>query len=70
MAYKERTIIASEGGAPTNPDWYHNIKANPTVTVELGREQFQARAIVAEGAERDRLCKEMVEVMPGFAEYQ
>ncbi len=63
-------IIASKGGAPTNPDWYHNIKANPVVTVELGREQFQARAIVAEGTERDRLFRQMADVMPGFADYQ
>ena len=63
-------IIASKGGAPTHPDWYHNIKANPTVTVERGREQFQARAVVAEGAERDRLFNQMAEVMPGFADYQ
>lgn len=63
-------IIASKGGAPTNPDWYYNLKANPMVTVELGREQFQARAIIAEGAERDRLFTQMAEVMPGFADYQ
>jgi deazaflavin-dependent oxidoreductase (nitroreductase family) len=63
-------IMASKGGAPTNPDWYYNIKANPDVTVELGHEQFPARAIVAEGAERERLFGQMVAVMPGFAEYQ
>lgn len=63
-------IMASKGGAPTNPDWYYNLKANPMVTVELGREQFQARAVVAEGAERDRLFRQMAEVMPGFADYQ
>ena len=63
-------IIASKGGAPTNPDWYYNIKANPSVTVERGREQFQARAVVAEGTERDRLFRQMAEVMPGFADYQ
>jgi deazaflavin-dependent oxidoreductase (nitroreductase family) len=63
-------IIASKGGAPTNPDWYYNLKANPIVTIELGREQFQARAVVAEGAERDRLFTQMAEVMPGFADYQ
>ena len=63
-------IIASKGGAPTHPDWYYNLKANPMVTVELGREQFQARAVVAEGSERDRLFTQMAKVMPGFAEYQ
>lgn len=40
------------------------------VTVELGREQFQVRAVVAEGTERDRLFTQMAQVMPGFADYQ
>jgi deazaflavin-dependent oxidoreductase (nitroreductase family) len=48
-------IIASAGGAPTHPDWYHNLVAHPMVTVELGSETFQARARVVAGAERDRL---------------
>ena len=48
-------IIASAGGAPTHPAWYHNLVAHPTVTVELGCETFQARARVVAGAERDRL---------------
>ena len=63
-------VIASKGGAPTHPDWYYNVKANPDVTVELGNEQFQARAAVAEGPEHERLFTQMAEVMPGFAEYQ
>ena len=63
-------IIASKGGAPTNPDWYYNILANPRVTVEVGTEQFQAQAAVASEPERTRLYNKMVEMMPGFAEYQ
>jgi deazaflavin-dependent oxidoreductase (nitroreductase family) len=63
-------IIASKGGAPTNPDWYHNILANPLVTVETGSEQFQARATVAAEPERTRLFARMVAMMPGFADYQ
>ena len=63
-------IIASKGGAPTNPDWYHNLVATPTVTVEVGSRQYQARATVAEGQERERLFTQMAEQMPGFAEYQ
>src|SRR5438270_7668736 len=63
-------IIASKGGAPTNPDWYYNVLANPTVTVEIGQERFQAHAVVAEGEERDRLYNKMAARMPGFAEYQ
>ena len=63
-------IIASKGGAPTNPDWYYNILANPRVTVEVGTEQFQAQAAIASEPERTRLYDKMVEMMPGFAEYQ
>ena len=63
-------IIASKAGAPTNPDWYHNLIAHPEVTVEQGTEKFQARASVAEGAERERLYNQMAAQMPGFAEYQ
>ena len=64
-------IIASKGGADSNPDWYYNLLANPTVTVELGTEQFQARAIaVTEEPERSRLYAKMVEQRPGFAEYE
>ncbi|HEY7123789.1 MAG TPA: nitroreductase family deazaflavin-dependent oxidoreductase [Ktedonobacterales bacterium] len=63
-------ILASKGGAPTNPDWYHNLVAHPVVTVELGAERFQARASVAEGQERERLFAQHAALMPGFAEYQ
>ncbi len=63
-------IIASKAGAPTSPDWYYNLVANPTVTVEIGTERFQAHATVAEGAERDRLFNQQATQMPGFAEYQ
>jgi deazaflavin-dependent oxidoreductase (nitroreductase family) len=63
-------VIASKRGAPTNPDWYHNIVANPTVTVEVGTEQFQARAQVTTEPERTRLYARMAEAMPSFAEYE
>src|SRR6476660_4676405 len=63
-------VIASKGGAPTNPDWYYNILANPVVTLEVGTEQVQARADVAEEPERTRLYDRMVEIMPGFDEYR
>ena len=63
-------VIASKGGAPTNPDWYYNILANPLVMVEVGAEQFQARATIAAEPERTRLFDQMATVMPGFAEYQ
>jgi deazaflavin-dependent oxidoreductase (nitroreductase family) len=63
-------VIASKGGAPTNPDWYYNLRANPLVTVETGSGQFQARASITQEPERTRLYDRMVEMMPGFAGYR
>jgi deazaflavin-dependent oxidoreductase (nitroreductase family) len=63
-------IIASKGGAPENPAWYHNLVAHPTVTVELPGETFEARAVVASGDERERLFRAQADVMPQFDEYQ
>jgi deazaflavin-dependent oxidoreductase (nitroreductase family) len=63
-------VIASKGGAPTNPDWYHNLVANPRVTIEVGTDKFEANARVAQGEERERLYAAQAEMMPGFAEYQ
>ncbi len=63
-------IIASMGGAPKNPAWYHNIKANPEVTLEVGTEKFKAKASVVEGAERERLYAQQAEMMPAFNEYK
>jgi deazaflavin-dependent oxidoreductase (nitroreductase family) len=64
-------IIASKGGAPTHPDWYHNVKANPRVTLEVGTETFEADAeVLDDGPERDRLYDQMAAQMPNFREYQ
>lgn len=63
-------IIASKGGAPTNPDWYYNIAANPEITVEIGGETFPARAEIAAEPERTRLFDAQAALMPGFREYQ
>jgi deazaflavin-dependent oxidoreductase (nitroreductase family) len=63
-------VIASKAGAPTHPAWYHNLVANPGVTVELPGETFDARAEVADPETRERLYAQQVAVMPGFAEYQ
>jgi deazaflavin-dependent oxidoreductase (nitroreductase family) len=63
-------VIASKGGAPTNPNWYHNLVANPEVTVELPGETFKAHARVTTGEERDRLFKAQADLMPGFNDYQ
>ncbi len=63
-------IIASKAGAPTNPDWYYNLTANPEVSVEVGTEQFQALARVAAEPERTELYNKVAAKYPGFAEYQ
>ncbi len=63
-------IVASKGGAPTNPDWYHNLVANPEVTAEVGTEKFQARAIVVAEPERTQLFERVATTNPGFGEYQ
>jgi len=64
-------VIASKGGADSNPDWYYNLLANPVVTVELGTEQFRARATaVTEEPERSRLYAKMVAHRPAFADYE
>jgi deazaflavin-dependent oxidoreductase (nitroreductase family) len=63
-------VFASQGGAPTNPDWYHNVVANPDVTVELGTETFSARARVTEGAERESIWDRQKRDWPAFAEYE
>ena len=63
-------VVASKGGSPTHPAWYHNLLANPIVTVEVGGETFEARAWVTEEAERDRLFEQRAATNPNFAEYQ
>ena len=63
-------IFASKAGSPTNPDWYHNIVANPRVTVEQGTERYEADATIVEGAERERLFSTQKERFPGFADYE
>ncbi|MFE7799680.1 nitroreductase family deazaflavin-dependent oxidoreductase [Nocardia sp. NPDC057440] len=63
-------IIASNGGADKHPAWYHNLRANPELTVEIGTEKYPAKAEIVTGAERDELYARMVEILPGFAEYQ
>ena len=63
-------VFASMGGAPKSPAWYHNLVANPTVTVEVGPERFEARAVVLERPERDRVFAVQGKNFPQFAEYQ
>jgi deazaflavin-dependent oxidoreductase (nitroreductase family) len=63
-------VIASNAGAARHPDWFYNLVAHPTVTVELHDETYQARARTAEGTERDQLWAGIVAQMPYFADHQ
>jgi deazaflavin-dependent oxidoreductase (nitroreductase family) len=63
-------LVASKGGAPSHPAWYHNLVANPRVTVEVGTETYEADAKVLTGEERDRQFVRQVEAMPNFGDYQ
>jgi deazaflavin-dependent oxidoreductase (nitroreductase family) len=63
-------IFGSAAGAPANPDWYHNLVANPEVTAEVGTDTIPLRARVAEGEEHQRLWTRQKEIMPGFADYE
>jgi len=50
-------VVASKAGAPKHPSWFHNLRANPAVTVELGDRTYEARAVVTAGEERERLYR-------------
>ena len=63
-------VFASKAGAPTNPDWYHNIVANPAATIEVGTETEPVRAGVATGDERMAIWTTQKERYPGFADYE
>ena len=63
-------VFASKGGAPTNPDWYYNVSANPKAQVEIGTRTVDVVARVAEGAERERIWERQKTLMPGFAQYE
>jgi deazaflavin-dependent oxidoreductase (nitroreductase family) len=66
----ERMVIfASKGGAPTNPAWYHNLRANPAATVEVGPDTIDVKARVTSGEERERLFNHQAETYPQFADY-
>jgi deazaflavin-dependent oxidoreductase (nitroreductase family) len=63
-------VFASKAGAPTNPDWYHNLVANPRATVEIGDRTVNVVAHVAEAETRERLWSRQKELYPGFADYE
>ena len=62
-------IIASMGGAPKNPNWYHNLKANPEVKVEVAGDSYTARAEITEGDDRQALYDAQAAQMPQFSDY-
>jgi deazaflavin-dependent oxidoreductase (nitroreductase family) len=74
LAYREEgdalAVFGSKAGADDNPDWYHNVIANPLVSVEVGADRFDAVARVADGAERDRIWEQQKTDVPNFAEYE
>jgi F420H(2)-dependent quinone reductase len=63
-------LVASKGGYPKNPAWLHNLRANPETRVQVGSQVRNVRARVAEGDERERLWKLMVDVYPGYDGYR
>jgi deazaflavin-dependent oxidoreductase (nitroreductase family) len=63
-------VVASKGGAPTHPSWYHNLVTHPEVTVEAEGETFNARAHVPQGEEYERLYNQHADVLPTFHEYR
>ncbi|MFC8382000.1 MULTISPECIES: nitroreductase family deazaflavin-dependent oxidoreductase [unclassified Nocardia] len=63
-------LIASNGGADKHPAWYHNLLADPELTVEVGTETYRGKAELVADPERTALYDRMVERLPGFAEYR
>jgi deazaflavin-dependent oxidoreductase (nitroreductase family) len=66
----KRYVFASYAGAPSDPDWFHNLVANPTVTIEVGTETYEATATPVSLEERDRVYPVQAELFPNFAEYE
>jgi deazaflavin-dependent oxidoreductase (nitroreductase family) len=62
-------IAASKGGDPKDPLWFHNLEAQPDVTIEVDNEQVPVHAVITSGAERDRLWNDHVAALPEFGEY-
>jgi deazaflavin-dependent oxidoreductase (nitroreductase family) len=63
-------VVASNGGAPTNPGWYHNVIAHPNVKIEVGTETIDVVASAPTGEQRERLFRTMAERFPQISEYQ
>ncbi len=63
-------VIASKGGFPRNPAWFHNLRAHPEASVQVGSKRRGVRARLAAGEERERLWRRAVEAYPPYADYQ
>lgn len=63
-------IIASKGGAPTNPAWFHNLQANPDTSIEFGADTIPVTASVIPQPERDERWARIIAANPGFAGYE
>jgi len=63
-------VFGTKGGSPTDPEWFHNLRANPRVTVEVGSDRFVADATVAPPAERDRIWRLQTHDAPVFDDYE
>lgn len=63
-------VVASDSGAPTHPAWFHNLVADPQVTIEVGSDRFEMKARVVDAAERRRLYDQHAQLHPGFREYE
>jgi deazaflavin-dependent oxidoreductase (nitroreductase family) len=63
-------VFGSKGGAPTNPDWYHNLVANPEARIEVGTDTIDVVAHVAQGEERERIWHDQTKDIPVFGEYE
>jgi deazaflavin-dependent oxidoreductase (nitroreductase family) len=63
-------VFASKGGAPTSPDWFHNLVAHPDVSIEIGSDTYPVTARVATGEEREQIWSAQKTAFPNFAEYE
>jgi F420H(2)-dependent quinone reductase len=66
----EYVLVASKGGYPRHPAWFHNLRANPDTEVQVGRRRVRVHARIASDEERERLWPEAVRTYRGFADYQ
>ena len=71
LPYEDRMFVfASKAGAHSHPDWYHNVKANPSVTIEVGTDTFGKTAVELDPDERDRIYAVQASLVPQFGQYQ